>query len=75
LGILPADTAALEAAIAKVSAAEAVAKGTGKGGITAKERKAAEARIHAAVARIAGAGALAFATDAAMRGQFEALGK
>jgi hypothetical protein len=75
LGILPADTATLEAAIAGVKAAEAAATtgGAANGGTTAKERKAAEARVDAAVARIAGAGVLAFATDATTRAQFQAL--
>ncbi len=74
LGILPADTTALSQALAAVTAAEAVAKSAGgTTGATAKQLHAAEVSMHEAVARIAGAGALAFATNAAVRAQFEAL--
>jgi len=73
LGILPADVTALSAALAAVTAAEVVAKGSTGGAATAKERQAAEVRMHEAVARIAGAGALAFATNAAVRAEFAAL--
>jgi hypothetical protein len=74
LGILPADTTALSQALAAVTAAEAAAKSAGgKTGATAKQLHAAEVSMHEAVARIAGAGALAFATNAAVRAQFEAL--
>ncbi len=75
LGILPADVTALEQALAQVAAAESAAMGsTGKvAGTTAKERHAAEVQMHEAVARIAGVGALAFATNATVRAQFEAL--
>jgi hypothetical protein len=73
LGILPGDVTALAAAIAAVQAAEVVVKGATGGGATGKERHAAEVRMHEAVARIAGAGALAFATNAAVRAQFAAL--
>ncbi len=74
LGILPADTAALGAALAGVNAAEAAVKGNGgKAGATGKALLAAEVRMHEAVARIAGVGVLAFATNAAVRAQFEAL--
>ena len=74
LGILPADTTALGAALAGVSAAEAAVKSNGgKAGATAKALHAAEVRMHEAVARISGVGVLAFATNAAVRAQFEAL--
>lgn len=73
LGILPADVAALTQAVADVNAAEASAAAAGTKGPTAKERRAAETRMHEATARIAGAGALAFAQDAATRAKFEAL--
>jgi hypothetical protein len=72
LGILPADVAALAQALADLTAAETLAKGQ-SGGPTGKQRRAAETRMHEAVARIAGTGALAFATNAAVRAQFEAL--
>jgi hypothetical protein len=73
LGILPADVAALSAAIAALTAAEVVVKGSKGGGATAKERQAAEVRMHEAVARISGAGVLAFATNAPVRAEFAAL--
>ncbi len=74
LGILPADTAALGAGLAAVKAAEAAVKSNGgKAGATGKALHAAEVRMHEAVARIAGVGVLAFATNAAVRAQFEAL--
>ena len=71
LGILPTDVAALVQALADVTAAEAAAKG--HAGTTGKERRAAEARMHEAVARISGAGVLAFATNATVRAEFAAL--
>jgi hypothetical protein len=74
LGILPADTAALGQALAAVTAAETLAKAAGgKTGATAKQMHAAEVSMHEAVARIAGVGTLAFATNAAVRAQFAAL--
>jgi hypothetical protein len=74
LGILPADVIALGHALADLMAAESLAKGTSaQGGTTGKERHAAEKRIREAVARIAGAGALAFATNATVRAEFAAL--
>lgn len=74
LGILPEDIVSLQAAIADLEAAEMVAKGsTAKAGATGKQKHAATARMHEAVTRIAGAGALAFATNPAVRMQFEAL--
>jgi hypothetical protein len=72
LGILPADVSALSQALAALAAAETAAKGSAAG-VTAKDRRAAETRMHAAVARIAGAGALAFATNAPVRALFSAL--
>ena len=45
----------------------------GNVGVTSKERRAAETRIHEAVARISGAGVLAFATNPAVRAEFAAL--
>jgi len=72
LGILPADVAALVQALSDLTTAEALAKGP-SGAVTGKERRAAEARMHDAVARISGAGALAFATNAAVRAEFAAL--
>jgi hypothetical protein len=74
LGILPADTDKLAAALAQVKAAEEAAKAKGgKTGATAKELQAAAVRMHEEVRRIAGVGALAFATNAAVRAQFETL--
>ncbi len=75
LGILPADVTALSSALAEVTAAESAAMGTVAkvAGTTAKERHAAEVQMHEAVARIAGVGALAFATNATVRAQFAAL--
>jgi hypothetical protein len=74
LGILPADVTALAAAVAALKAAEQAARpGGGKAEVTAKQKRAAEARVHEAVARIAGTGVLAFATNAAVRAEFEAL--
>lgn len=72
LGILPGDVTALSQALAALGAAEKAAKGA-QAGVTAKARRAAETRMHEAVARIAGVGALAFATNAAVRAQFTAL--
>jgi hypothetical protein len=75
LGILPADITALQAAESDLLAAEAAAAhGDGaQAGPTKKEKRAAEARMLEAVSRIAGAGALAFAQNAAVRAQFETL--
>jgi hypothetical protein len=76
LGILPADTDALGKVLDDVTAAELAAKSKGagaKGGPSVKDLRAAEARMHEAVARIAGAGILAFARNAAVRSAFEAL--
>lgn len=76
LGILPADTAALATAISDMTAAQAAAKAAGVSGKstpTAKDLHAAEVRMHEAIARIAGAGTLAFARNPAVRAQFEAL--
>jgi hypothetical protein len=74
LGILPSDVTALVQALAELTAAEALAKEeAGNGGATGKERHAAETRMHEAVARIGGAGVLAFATQAAVRAEFSAL--
>ena len=75
LGILPADVALLATALGELQAAETAAKGGSgnAGGVTAKAKRAAGVRMHEAVTRIAGVGALAFATNAAVRAQFEAL--
>jgi hypothetical protein len=75
LGILPADVTALQEAIAALTAAEAAAgaKGGKANGTTGAQRRAAESRMHEATARIAGAGALAFAQNATVRAEFEAL--
>ena len=75
LGILPADVIALVQALADLTAAEALARGkSGQGGgTTGKERQAAERRMREAVARISGAGVLAFATNATVRAEFAAL--
>jgi hypothetical protein len=75
LGVLPADVTALQAALAAVTSAEEAAHASGAkaGGATAKAKKAAEVRMHEATARIAGAGALAFAQNASVRAEFEAL--
>ena len=74
LGILPSDVVALGAALQELEAAETAAgsKG-GTSGTTAKQRRAAAVAMNDAVARIAGAGVLAFATNASVRAQFEAL--
>ena len=77
LGILPSDVAALNAAMASFTAAEALATaprgGKAATGAPAKLKRAAAARMHEATARIAGAGALAFAQSAAIRAEFETL--
>jgi hypothetical protein len=74
LGILPADITALRAAESDLSAAEAAARGNGgQAGATRKEKHAAATRMLEAIGRIAGAGALSFAQNAAVRAQFEAL--
>jgi hypothetical protein len=73
LGILPADLEELTLALAAVRTAEAAARAVQAGAPSAKERRAAEARVKEAVARIAGAGALAFAKDSARRAEFAAL--
>lgn len=75
LGVLPADVTALSAALAAVQAAEAAAQAGGAKATagTAKATKAAEVRMHEATARIAGAGALAFAQNAGVRAEFEGL--
>jgi hypothetical protein len=74
LGIMPADVTALEAALDGLTAAEAAAHTAGgKATTTAKQKHAAAVRMHEATARIAGAGVLAFAQDAAVRAQFAGL--
>ena len=74
LGILPSDITALRAAEGDLSAAEAAARGDGAdAGATKAEKRAAAARMTEAVGRIVGAGALAFAQNAPVRAQFEAL--
>jgi hypothetical protein len=74
LGILPADTTALGQTLSDLKASEAATKTKGGvAGVTAKERRAAETRMHEATARIAGAGILAFAKDAVVRATFEAI--
>ena len=61
-------------ALADVTAAEAAAQGSAaKASGSGKERHAAEVRMHEAGARIAGAGAPAFATNATVRALFVAL--
>src|SRR5262249_50245580 len=58
----------------QVKAAESAAMGKGgKAGVTAKELRTAAVRMHEAVRRIAGVGVLAFATNAVVRAQFEAI--
>ena len=73
-GVLPADVAALRAAHAAIGTAEsathevhAVAK------LSTKERNDIARRVRAATHRIATAGVIAFASDAAAREPFEAL--
>lgn len=75
LGILPADVTALAQILAELTKAETLAKGkfAAAGGVTGKQRHAAVARMHDAVARISGVGVLAFATNAAVRAEFAAL--
>ena len=74
LGLLPADLDELTSALTDVRAAEEAARAEQAAGPTGKERRAAEARMKETVARIAGAGALAFARDAALRAEFSGLG-
>jgi hypothetical protein len=74
LGILPADVASLQQALAGLKRAEeATQKKPVSAPVNARAKKAAEARVEEAVARIAGTGTLAFAMNAAVRAQFEAL--
>jgi hypothetical protein len=75
LGILPADVTALAAALADLEAAETAAMGKAAAvkPVPAKDKKAAEGRVTEAVARIAGAGVLAFAKDATVRAAFAGL--
>jgi hypothetical protein len=74
LGILPSDVEALAQAMSNLEAAKAAASAhAAASGVTAKEKHAAEARMHDAVGRIAGAGVLAFAQNAAVRAEFAAL--
>ncbi len=75
LGILSGDVTALQGALTALGEAEAAAKAKGAptGAATAKAKKAAEARMHEATARIAGAGVLAFALSAGVRAEFEGL--
>lgn len=72
LGILQTDGDALVQALSDLEAAETAATGTPTA-VPAKERHAAVARMHEAVARIAGAGMLAFALNPAVRAEFETL--
>jgi hypothetical protein len=75
LGVLTGDVTALQGALTALGEAEAAAKakGASTGAATAKAKKAAEVRMHEATARIAGAGVLAFALNAAVRAEFEGL--
>lgn len=74
LGILPSDVTALEQGVTSLQAAEATATTHGTStSPTAKQKHAAEVRMHEATARIAGVGALAFALNATVRAQFAAL--
>jgi hypothetical protein len=72
LGILPADVTAVEQAMAALEAAKIAAQGTPETA-TKKDRQEAAARIADAVARIAGAGMLAFALDDEESAAFEGL--
>jgi hypothetical protein len=72
LGILPADVTAIEQAMAALEAAQIAAQGTPETA-TKKDRQEAAARIADAVARIAGAGMLAFALDDEVSAEFEGL--
>ena len=74
LGILPSDVVDLGEALQALLTAE-IAAGSrgGAAGTTAKQRRAATVSMNDAVARIAGAGVLAFATNASVRAQFESL--
>jgi hypothetical protein len=72
LGILPADVTAVEQAMAALEAAKIAAQGTPETA-TKKDRQEAAARITDAVARIAGAGMLAFALDDKVSAEFEGL--
>lgn len=74
LGILPADIAQLEALHASATAAhtaEDVSRATAP--TSTKLRDAARSRVEAAVKKIGGVGAIAFALQPAIRGEFEAL--
>lgn len=74
LGILPDDIASLEAALNDLLAAESAAKGPmAKAGGNGAAKHAAAVRMREVTARIAGVGVLAFATNPAVRAQFEAL--
>ena len=74
LGILPADVTALTQAVADVERGRGGGGGErDEGADQPKAKRAAETRMHEATARIAGAGVLAFATNAAVRAEFEAL--
>ena len=73
LGILPEDATALATALTELTAAEAAAKGGTGDAVKAKQVDAAEKRMKEAVARIAGAGVLAFARNAELRAKFAAL--
>jgi len=72
-GILPDDVTALVTAMAELTAAEEAAKATSGAGLTGKETRVVAARIGEAVARIGGAGVLAFANNTAVRAEFEPL--
>jgi hypothetical protein len=74
LGILPADITALQQAIVELNAAETAAHGTAATTKTTSAiKRAATTRMDQAVAKIAGAGTLAFALVPATRALFEAL--
>jgi hypothetical protein len=70
-GILAGDVAVMQGALADLKAAEAT---HAAGGLTRKEKSAAEGRVRTAIERIAGAGVMAFALDGTgVRASFEAL--
>lgn len=73
-GIIDVDVNAITAALAALKAADQAQEAARAGApLTTKERNTTARRIIFATKRIAGAGVLAFATDATVRATFEAL--
>lgn len=73
-GIIDADVSAIKAALAALHTADQAQEAARAGApLTTKERNTTARRIIAATKKIAGAGMLAFATNATVRATFEAL--